>query len=286
MWPTNGSDTVLNTNAVSGPGGIAGAFLLVAALRRRDRTGPRSIGEGNSSTMNVEQPVDPDRLRAPTRRSPARAEPSRSRPSRRGRCPPRGASPPRGTSRSGRRRTRRPPPSASRAPGRPSRAGPRATRDSSAMGPSGSGRPSRAGDRRCPRTRAPAPIGSSNGATWLPKDATSWSRVAWKSARSRSSLFTKIARGRPASTASSQAYSVWTSTPSTAETTTITASAARTARAQVADEVGVARGVEDVDLRVLPLDGRHRRARRRSPRAVRRDRGRRRCCRPRPCPSG
>ena len=53
--------------------------------------------------------------------------------------------------------------------------------------------------------------------------------VAWKSARSRSSLFTKIARGRPASTASSHAASVWTSTPSTAETTTITASTARIA---------------------------------------------------------
>ena len=39
----------------------------------------------------------------------------------------------------------------------------------------------------------------------------------------------KIARGRPSSTASSQAYSVCTSTPSTADTTTITASAARIA---------------------------------------------------------
>ena len=73
------------------------------------------------------------------------------------------------------------------------------------------------------------PIGSSNGATWLPKLDTSWASVPSKSARSRSSLFTKIARGRPSSTASSQAYSVCTSTPSTADTTTITASAARIA---------------------------------------------------------
>ncbi len=80
-----------------------------------------------------------------------------------------------------------------------------------------------------PLNSVSAPIGSSKGATWFPKADTSWSSVAWKSARSRSSLFTKIARGRSSCTASSHAYSVCTSTPSTAETTTITASAARTA---------------------------------------------------------
>ncbi len=101
--------------------------------------------------------------------------------------------------------------------------------DSSALGPDGYRSAFSWSRSAMPLKSFSAPIGSSNGATWFPKEDTSWSSVAWKSARSRSSLFTKIARGRSSWTASSHANSVWTSTPSTAETTTITASAARTA---------------------------------------------------------
>ena len=52
MWPTNGSETVLKTNAASGPAGsLPRSFsspLFVVAT-----TVPRSTGEGNSSAMNA-----------------------------------------------------------------------------------------------------------------------------------------------------------------------------------------------------------------------------------------
>ncbi len=67
------------------------------------------------------------------------------------------------------------------------------------------------------------------GATWVPNAPTSSSSVRSNEARSRSILFTTTARGSPASAASSQIISVWTSTPSTAETTNRHASAARSA---------------------------------------------------------
>ena len=138
---------------------------------------------------------------------------------------------------------------------RPSRAARRATRPPPRSGRSGTGPPSRAGGRRRPANSCSSPIGSSSGATWLPNADTSWSSVPWNDDRSRSSLLTKMARGRPASTASSQATSVWTSTPSTADTTTMTASTARIGRSQVADEVGVAGRVQHVDLHAVPFDG-------------------------------
>ena len=51
MCPTNGSDTVLNTYDVSGwPGSHARSFSSPALVTTV--TGPRSIGEGNSSAMN------------------------------------------------------------------------------------------------------------------------------------------------------------------------------------------------------------------------------------------
>ena len=111
--------------------------------------------------------------------------------------------------------------------------------DSSAIGPLGYRSAFSCSRSATPLKSCSCPIGSSKGATWLPKDDTSWSSVAWKSARSRSSLFTKMARGSPSSTASSHAYSVWTSTPSTAETTTMHGVGRPDRASDVADEVGV-----------------------------------------------
>ncbi len=72
-------------------------------------------------------------------------------------------------------------------------------------------------------------MGKWRGATWVPKAWTSASRVRSKEARSRSILFTRMARGSPASTAISQTTSCCTCTPSTAETTKRQESAARRA---------------------------------------------------------
>ena len=55
----------------------------------------------------------------------------------------------------------------------------------------------------------------------------------------------------------SQISSCWTSTPSTADTTKIAASHDAQGGDDVADEVGVPRTVDDVDLVAVPLDGRH-----------------------------
>ena len=83
-----------------------------------------------------------------------------------------------------------------------------------------------------PWNAASSPMGSSSGAMPAPKRSRSWSRVRVNEARSRSSLFTKIMRGRPSRSASRQMASVCTSTPSTALTTktarSTTRSAART----------------------------------------------------------
>ena len=51
MCPTYGSETVLNTYAVSGWAGSQARSFSSPALSRT-ATGPRSIGEGNSSAMN------------------------------------------------------------------------------------------------------------------------------------------------------------------------------------------------------------------------------------------
>ena len=52
-----------------------------------------------------------------------------------------------------------------------------------------------------------------------PKEARSSSSTRWKSARSLSSLLTKIMRGMRSSAQRRHSTSVWTSTPSTALTT-------------------------------------------------------------------
>ena len=102
-----------------------------------------------------------------------------------------------------------------------------------------------------------SPMGSWTGPTWVPNAFCSSSSVRSNEARSRSSLLTKNARGTPASTASSQTTSCWTSTPSTADTTKTQQSAARIGALHVADEVRVPGRVEDVDLDAVPLDRRH-----------------------------
>ncbi len=80
-----------------------------------------------------------------------------------------------------------------------------------------------------PPNSCSSPMGSWIGATCVPNAFVSSSKVRSNEARSRSSLFTKNARGRPASAAISHTTSCWTSTPSTAETTNRHASAARRA---------------------------------------------------------
>ncbi len=77
-----------------------------------------------------------------------------------------------------------------------------------------------------PARFASSPIGSCSGATPAPNFAFNSSSVRENDARSRSSLFTKIARGSPRCSASFHAISVCTSTPSTAETTNSARSAA------------------------------------------------------------
>ena len=97
---------------------------------------------------------------------------------------------------------------------------------------------------------------------------------------------TKIARGMPCCSASFHAISVCTSTPSTADTTNSARSAACIAAADVADEIGVARRVEEVDLHAVELE-RRQRERHGDPPAlllgIEVADGR---CRPRPCPVG
>ena len=227
MCPTNGSETVLNTNALTGPSGSHERSVSPPPLPCTI-TGPRSTGDGNSSTMKSSNRSIPIALAADptiTGASLARAKPSFAPLTM---CSS-GSVP---TSRYSSIRSSSDSATASISF---SRAGSAmwwissGHSDSSAFGPLGYRSAFSCRRSATPRNSCSAPIGSSKGATWFPNAETSWASVPWKSARSRSSLFTKIARGRPASTASSHAASVCTSTPSTAETTTITASAARIA---------------------------------------------------------
>ena len=107
-----------------------------------------------------------------------------------------------------------------------------------------------------PRKLASSPIGSSRGATPAPKVLCRSSRVRSKDARSRSSLLTKIRRGRPRSAAT---FHMMGGLHLDA------LDRADHEHGQVGDgqgggrllgEVGVTRGVDDVDLVALPLDGR------------------------------
>src|SRR3954454_20690630 len=67
-----------------------------------------------------------------------------------------------------------------------------------------------------PRTSCSAPIGISVATTCMPNAALSWSSVRKKSARSRSSMFTKRRRAMSSSAARSHSRCVETSTPMTA----------------------------------------------------------------------
>ena len=154
MCPTNGSDSVLNTNAVVGPRTVARP-LCVGAVLAVTVTGASVDRRGELLDDEVEQPVDADR--------PGGGADDDGR-------EPRAGEPVLGAGDDvllgqrallevlldqARRRTRRPPRSASRGRGRPSRAGRRATRTPRPSARSGRGRPSRAGGRRRRRTRAP-----------------------------------------------------------------------------------------------------------------------------------
>src|SRR4051794_7926821 len=66
-----------------------------------------------------------------------------------------------------------------------------------------------------PRTSCSRPIGISVATAWGPKLSLIWSSVRKKSARSRSSMFTKTSRESPSSAARVQSRSVLTSTPIT-----------------------------------------------------------------------
>jgi len=78
-----------------------------------------------------------------------------------------------------------------------------------------------------PRNPFSFPIAASMQTQLRPNFRESWSMTRPPSARSRSIRFTTIMRGRPSSSATFQAFSVWTSTPATASTTRRAASAAR-----------------------------------------------------------
>ena len=101
-----------------------------------------------------------------------------------------------------------------------------------------------------PRKPASSPTGSSSGAMPAPKRSWSAPRVRSKLARSRSSLLMNTSRGSPSSAARFQAASVWASMPSTALTTMTARSTTEQRGAHLAEEVGVARGVDDVELDV------------------------------------
>ena len=80
-----------------------------------------------------------------------------------------------------------------------------------------------------PRSSCSAPIGISVATACGPKLSLSCSSVRKKSARSRSSMFTKISRERPSSLARSHSRSVFTSTPITPFTTNTALSHTRSA---------------------------------------------------------
>src|SRR5215217_1346425 len=80
-----------------------------------------------------------------------------------------------------------------------------------------------------PRISCSAPIGISVATTWGPKAVLSESRVRKKSARSRSSMFTKTSRATPSSAARVHRRCVETSTPMTPLTTNAADSHTRSA---------------------------------------------------------
>ena len=89
-----------------------------------------------------------------------------------------------------------------------------------------------------PRTSCSEPIGISVATTWGPKALFSDSRVRKKSARSRSSMFTKSIRARSSSSARCHSRIALTSAPMTALTTKIADSQTRSAPSESATKLG------------------------------------------------
>ena len=89
-----------------------------------------------------------------------------------------------------------------------------------------------------PRVSCSEPIGISVATTCGPNAALSESRVRKKSARSRSSMFTKTSRARPSSFARCQSRSVVTSTPITPLTTNTALSQTLSAASVSATKLG------------------------------------------------
>ena len=81
-----------------------------------------------------------------------------------------------------------------------------------------------------PRKPFSLPMGASTQTQERPNFVWIWSITRPPSAFSRSIRLTTIIFGRPNSSATCQAFSVWTSTPATASTTMMAASAARIAQ--------------------------------------------------------
>ena len=111
-----------------------------------------------------------------------------------------------------------------------------------------------------PRTSCSVPIGISVATTCWPKADFSVSRVRKKSARSRSSMFTKTMRARSSSAARCHRRAVVDLDAHHG----VDDEDGRLAHAQgaerVGDEAGLAGGVEEVDLAVVPLERAQRRA--------------------------
>ena len=164
---------------------------------------------------------------------------------------------PRGSAPAARRRPRRSPRRGRRAPGAPARPGRRGRlgRGVAAVGRVDEGGVGQqVGDALEARLLADGQL--ERGDARRRTSSRSWSSVRWKSARSRSSLLTNTMRGMPSSAQRRHTTSAWTSTPSTALTTNTARSATPQRGLDVADEVGVAGRVDQVDLVAGPLERR------------------------------
>ena len=125
--------------------------------------------------------------------------------------------------------------------------------------------PARRGRRACASCAAPdrtsmrpSSSGRCSGCTPSPNAAWQPATASSKSARGLSSWVTATARGSPTAAHSAHSCSLRASTSSAAETTNSAASAARRPARSSADEVRVARRVEQVDLAAVALERRER----------------------------
>ena len=141
---------------------------------------------------------------------------------------------------------------------RPAPRGPRGSRSprGAATGRRRSGRPSCRPGRSRPRARARSRSGSRWPRRAGRRPASATRALRKKSARSRSSMFTKMSRARPSSSARCQRRSVVTSTPITPLTTNTAPSHTRSAASASARKLGSPGGVEQVDLAVVPAERR------------------------------